>query len=202
MKIESMDKLLEDQLKDLYSAENQLLKALPKMVKAARSPELQEAFNAHLKETKVQVERLDQIAKILGSKLTGKKCAAMEGLVEEGSEVLDADAPDQILDLALIAAAQRVEHYEISAYGSALALAENLEKMDIAELLDQTLDEESSADEKLTAVATEIFAAFGGGSEEEGEDAGDDDLDDEDGETEEEDEASPRSKGRPSESRR
>jgi ferritin-like metal-binding protein YciE len=153
MKLPSLCELLTDQLKDLYSAENQLVKALPKMAKAASDETLQEAIESHLEETKGQVERLNRIGKSLGITLAGKKCAAMEGLLEEGKEVLEAEGPDAILDLAIIAAAQRVEHYEISAYGSARTLAEHLGHKDVVRLLQETLDEESAADEKLTGVA-------------------------------------------------
>src|ERR1700748_2610721 len=119
MKMPSIDKLLEDQLKDIFRAENQLVKALPKMAKKASAPGLKDAITSHLEETKNQVERLNQIGQTLGIKLTGKKCKAMEGLIEEGTEVLEAEGPGPVIDAALIAAAQRVEHYEISAYGSA-----------------------------------------------------------------------------------
>jgi ferritin-like metal-binding protein YciE len=154
MKIESLEKLLEDQLKDLYSAENQLVKALPKMAKAATSPKLQKAFAAHLEETRQQVERLKQVGELVGVKrLSGKKCKAMEGLLEEGEEILDADGPGGVLDAAMIAAAQRVEHYEISSYGSARALCEFLGHARAAKLLQKTLDEESATDEKLTALS-------------------------------------------------
>ena len=119
MKLTTLSKLFEDQLKDIYNAESQILKALPKMAKKATAVELKEAFTSHLQETKQQVERLSQIAERLGHKLTGKKCKAMEGLIEEGAEVLEADGPGPVIDAALIAAAQRVEHYEISAYGTA-----------------------------------------------------------------------------------
>ncbi len=119
MKIESLEKLFVDELKDIYSAESQLIRALPKMAKTATSPMLREAFESHLEETKVQKERLDQIGEALDVRLTGKKCAAMEGLLEEGKEILEADGLPSLIDAALIAAAQRVEHYEISAYGTA-----------------------------------------------------------------------------------
>jgi ferritin-like metal-binding protein YciE len=155
MKIPTLAKLLEDQLKDLYSAETQLTKALPKMAKKASFDGLKQAISSHLEETKGQVERLNQIAEILGIKLSGKKCKAMEGLIEEGSEVLEAEGPEPIIDAALIAAAQRVEHYEISAYGSARALAERLEHGDIVSLLQETLEEESAADEKLSLISLE-----------------------------------------------
>jgi ferritin-like metal-binding protein YciE len=152
MKIPTIAKLLEDQLKDIYSAENQLVKALPKLAKKASCAELKDAITSHLQETKHQVERLNEIGQILGLKLTGKKCKAMEGLVEEGAEVLEAEGPGPVIDAALIAAAQRVEHYEISAYGSARTLAEHLGHQDVVSLLQETLDEESAADEKLTSV--------------------------------------------------
>ena len=118
MKIPTVAKLLEDQLKDIYNAENQLVKALPKMARKASSEGLKDAITSHLQETRHQVERLDEIGQIMSLKLTGKKCKAMEGLVEEGAEVLEAEGPGPVIDAALIAAAQRVEHYEISAYGS------------------------------------------------------------------------------------
>jgi len=160
MKIPSLEALLKDQLKDLYSAENQLVKALPKMAKAASDRTLQKAIKSHLQETKGQVARLNRIGKSLGYALTGKKCAAMEGLIEEGKEALEIDGPDAILDLAIISAAQRVEHYEISAYGSARELADHLGHPDVVDLLQATLDEESAANEKLTQVATEgVFPA-------------------------------------------
>jgi ferritin-like metal-binding protein YciE len=155
MKIPSIAKLLEDQLKDLYSAETQLVKALPKLAKKAASTELKNAFTSHLEETKNHVERLTVIGTILSLKMTGKKCKAMEGLVEEGAEVLEAEGPGPVIDAALIAAAQRVEHYEISAYGSARALATHLGHENVAELLQETLDEESAADEKLTSISEE-----------------------------------------------
>jgi ferritin-like metal-binding protein YciE len=157
MKLPTIEKLLEDQLKDLYSAENQLVKALPKIAKASTSEGLKEAFTSHLEETRGQVGRLEKVAKILGFKPTGKKCAAMEGLLEEGKEAMEAEGPDGIIDLALIAGAQRVEHYEISAYGSARALAEQLGHTEVVELIQESLDEESAADEKLTGIAQEVM---------------------------------------------
>ncbi|MFO0867299.1 MAG: ferritin-like domain-containing protein [Gemmataceae bacterium] len=178
MKLASLDKLLEDQLKDLYSAENQVSKALPKMAKAASSDPLREAFQSHLEETKGQIERLEKIGKTLGIKLTGKKCAAMEGLIEESKEVIDADGPENVIDAALIITAQRVEHYEISGYGSARTLAEHLGHDKVAELLQETLEEESAADEKLTTLSVEeVFPA----------EQADEDMDQE--ESDEEDEA-------------
>jgi len=155
MKIQSLSKLFEDQLKDLYSAESQLVKALPKMAKKASASGLKDAFTSHLEETRQHVERLDQIGENLGLKLNGKKCKAMEGLVEEGADVLEADGPGAVIDAALIAAAQRVEHYEISAYGTARTFAEHLGHPDAARLLQETLEEESAADEKLTGISTD-----------------------------------------------
>jgi ferritin-like metal-binding protein YciE len=157
VKIENLDKLLEDQLKDLYSAENQLIKALPKMAKAASTEELKEAITTHLEETRGHAERLTEIGEAMGISLTGKKCAAMEGLIEEGKESMEADGPEPILDLALIAAAQRVEHYEIAAYGTARAIAEHLGHSEVVDLLQQTLDEEAAADKKLTDISTDVI---------------------------------------------
>ena len=153
MKITSLDKLLEDELKDLYSAEAQLIKALPKMAKAASDASLQKAFMSHLAETKDQFERLEKIGELLGLKLTGKKCKAMEGLLAEGKEILESDGPSAVIDAALIGAAQRVEHYEIAAYGTARAFADHLGNPKVAKLLQKTLDEESAADEKLSAIS-------------------------------------------------
>ncbi|HVT90890.1 MAG TPA: ferritin-like domain-containing protein [Tepidisphaeraceae bacterium] len=155
MAMETLNDLMEDELKDLYNAENQLLKALPKMAKKASSTELKTAFQSHLKETEGHVQRLEKIGKMLDVKLTGKKCHAMEGLVEEGKEVIDENGEDAVIDAALIGAAQRVEHYEIAAYGTVRAMAEQLGQNDIANLLQQTLDEEGAADKKLTAIAEE-----------------------------------------------
>ncbi len=153
MKMQTLSKLFEDQLKDLHSAESQLVKALPKMAKKASATGLKDAFTSHLEETRQHVERLDQVGENLGIKLSGKKCKAMEGLVEEGAEVLEAEGPGPVIDAALIAAAQRVEHYEISAYGTARTLAEHLGHSDAAKLLEATLEEESAADEKLTSIS-------------------------------------------------
>jgi ferritin-like metal-binding protein YciE len=155
MKLPTIAKLFEDQLKDIHSAEAQLVKALPKMAKKASSVALKEAITSHLEETRNHVERLDQIGQSLGIKLTGKKCKAMEGLIEEGSEVIEAEGPGPVIDLALIAAAQRVEHYEIAAYGSVRTLADQLGHDEVVELLQATLDEESAADEKLSSVSEE-----------------------------------------------
>jgi ferritin-like metal-binding protein YciE len=153
VKLPIIAKLLESQLKDVYSAETQLVKALPKMAKAASASRLKKAITSHLEETKGHVERLDAIAKELGIKLSGKRCKAMEGLIEEGADILEAEGAEAVIDAALIAAAQRVEHYEISAYGSARAFAERLGDDKTAKLLQDTLDEESAADEKLTSIS-------------------------------------------------
>jgi ferritin-like metal-binding protein YciE len=152
-----LQELLVDELKDLYSAENQIIKALPKMAKAASSPELKRAFERHLEETKRQVERLDQIGEALDVRMTGKKCKGMEGLIEEGKEIMSEDLEDDALDAGLIGAAQKVEHYEIAAYGTARAHANMLGLNKIAKLLQQTLDEEGATDKKLTQLAESII---------------------------------------------
>src|SRR5215204_2689284 len=141
-----LEELLHDELKDLYSAENQIIKALPKMTKAASSPELKRAFERHLEETRRQVERLDQIGEELETKLTGKKCHGMEGLIEEGKEIMAEDFDENAIDAGLIGAAQKVEHYEIAAYGTARTHAEMLGYRRIAKLLQQTLNEEGMTD--------------------------------------------------------
>jgi ferritin-like metal-binding protein YciE len=153
MKLESLQDLLHHELKDLYSAENQLVKALPKMAKAASNPDLKAGFEEHLEQTKEHVARLDQIAELISQKLGGHKCKAMEGLVEEGAELVSEDADDRVRDAGLIGAAQRVEHYEIAGYGTARAIAEKLGLGDVAKILQQTLDEEKATDEKLSALA-------------------------------------------------
>jgi len=145
-----------DELKDLYNAENQLVKALPKLAKASSSDELREGFNEHLEQTKGHVQRLEQIFDMLSESPKGKKCVGMEGLIEEGSEVTEEDFKDSTLDAALIGAAQRVEHYEIAAYGTARAFAETLGESEHASLLAATLEEEKDADRKLTELASQI----------------------------------------------
>jgi ferritin-like metal-binding protein YciE len=152
-KIATLEDLYTDMLKDLYSAEKQLVKALPKMAKAAQSPDLQRAFQSHLKQTEGHVERIERIFADMDGSPRGKKCAAMEGLVEEGSELLQEDIDPNVLDAGLIAAAQKVEHYEIASYGTVRAWAERLGKTRAVQLLQQTLDEESAANEKLTQIA-------------------------------------------------
>lgn len=144
---------LVEEIRDLYNAEKQLVKALPKMAKGAASDELREAFEAHLEQTEGQVTRLERVFELLDEKPRGKHCAGMAGIVEEGSEKLQEDLEDAVLDASLIASAQKVEHYEISAYGTAIAWAEALELSEVAEVLGETLAEEKAADEKLSALA-------------------------------------------------
>ncbi|MDB6053391.1 MAG: hypothetical protein JWN25_914 [Verrucomicrobiales bacterium] len=153
-----------DELKDLYDAEKQLTKGLPKMAKAAEHPELKEAFETHLEETQVHIERLEEVFSTFGEEPRGKKCKAMQGLLEEGAELIEEEAGDA----ALICAAQKVEHYEIASYGSLVAWARLLEQDDALELLEQTLEEEKATDEKLTEIA-ESAANPEAGEEEEGE---------------------------------
>jgi ferritin-like metal-binding protein YciE len=156
MKIETLQELFVDELKDLYSAENQIIKALPKMIKSANSDELRGAFEEHLEQTKVHVERLDQIFGDLNASPRGKKCKGMEGLIEEGKELLEEDIEPEVLDAGMIAAAQRVEHYEIAGYGTVRTYAELLGMDEAANLLQQTLDEEKETDRKLTSIAESV----------------------------------------------
>jgi ferritin-like metal-binding protein YciE len=156
MKMESLRDLFVDELKDLYSAETQIIKALPKMAKAASSNELRTAFEEHLEQTKVHVERLDQIFDSLEESPKGKKCKGMEGLIEEGKELLEEEAEPDVLDAGLISAAQRVEHYEMAGYGCVRTYAKLLGEDTAVELLQQTLDEEGDTDKKLTAIAETI----------------------------------------------
>jgi len=153
MKIESLRDLYVEQLKDLYNAEQQLIKALPKMAKAASSEELRAAFESHLEETRQHAQRIETIFEQMGEKARGKKCKAMEGLVAEGGEVIEEDMENSIKDAALIAAAQRVEHYEIAGYGCVGAYATKLGEDDAATLLSQTLEEEKEADKALNDIA-------------------------------------------------
>jgi len=153
MKIDSLDILLEEELKDLYSAEKQLLKALPKMAKKASSDELRAAFEEHLTVTEGQVTRLEEVFKTLGKTAKTKTCKAMQGLIEEATEMMEEDADDAVMDAGLIAAAQKVEHYEIASYGTVQTWADLCENEDAAELLQETLDEETEADQKLTELA-------------------------------------------------
>ena len=150
-----LEELLVDELKDLYSAENQIIKALPRMAKAATSPELRRAFERHLEETRRQVERLDEIGEELEMKMTGKKCKGMEGLIAEGREHME-ELDEENMDAGLIGDAQKIEHYEIAAYGTARTHAELLGLRRVAKLLQQTLDEEGATDKKLTALAESV----------------------------------------------
>ena len=152
-----LEELMVDELKDLYSAEKQIVAALPKMVKAASSPDLRRAFERHLEETRRQVERLEQIGEDLEVRLTGKKCKGMEGLIDEGKELMEEDLDENALDAGLIGAAQKVEHYEIAAYGTARTHANLLGYKKAAKLLQQTLDEEGATDKKLTALADSVI---------------------------------------------
>ncbi|HZS18556.1 MAG TPA: ferritin-like domain-containing protein [Candidatus Udaeobacter sp.] len=156
MKLDTLEQLYISELRDLYSAENQLLKALPKMAKAASSDELRSAFEKHLKQTKQHVERLEQIFEQLDQSPKGKTCRAMKGLIEEGSEILEEDGDDSVLDAGIIVAAQKVEHYEIAGYGSARTFANLLGQDEAAELLQSTLDEESDTNENLNQLAENI----------------------------------------------
>ena len=153
MKLETLQDLYVEELKDLYSAENQILKALPQMASAAASPQLKAGFEEHLSQTREHVSRLEQIFDKLGKSPKGKTCKAMKGLVEEGKEVMEEDMEDEVMDAALIAAAQRVEHYEIAGYGTVRTFAQRLGHQQAAQLLQQTLDEEADTDKKLTALA-------------------------------------------------
>ena len=141
-----------DELKDMYDAEKQLIKALPKMAKAASAPELRKAFEAHLEETRGQVERLDQVFETLDETARGKHCDGIAGIIEEGKKKMEEDLDDAAMDASLIAAAQKVEHYEMAAYGTLVAWAQGMGHNEAAMLLQETLDEEKAADEKLTSI--------------------------------------------------
>ena len=153
MPVKSVHDLLLNELRDIYDAEKQLVKALPKMAKAVSSEQLRQAFQGHLEETKTQVERLKQAFDRLETGTRGKRCEAMQGLVEEASQMMEEIKIPQILDAALIAGAQKVEHYEIAAYGSVRALAEACGHQEVAQLLEETLEEEKAADQKLNQIA-------------------------------------------------
>jgi ferritin-like metal-binding protein YciE len=165
---EGLKELYIDELKDLYNAENQLVKALPKMAKAASSEELSQGFEEHLEQTRGHVQRLEKIFQSLGESPRGKKCMGMEGLVAEGAEVIKEDFEDSVMDAALIGAAQRVEHYEIAAYGTVCAFAEELGESEQASLLNETLEEEKETDEKLTKLAEQINSQANETGEKEG----------------------------------
>ena len=152
-KFENLDDLLMEQVQDLYDAEHRLLEALPKMEEAATNPELKGAFRSHLNETKGQVQRLEEVFRLLDSKPEREACDAMKGLISESEQMVEAKGEASVRDAALIAAAQRVEHYEMAGYGSARSFARMLKKDAVADLLEQTLSEEKHADETLTSVA-------------------------------------------------
>ena len=157
MSVTNIEELFLSELKDLYSAEKQITKALPKLVKAATSEELREAFQNHLEETEGQIERLEQIAEQMGKKLTGKTCEGMKGVLEEGTEVVEeTEKGTSVRDAGLITAAQRVEHYEMAGYGGVIAYAKLLGLNDAVELLQETLEEEKAADQKLTKLSQSI----------------------------------------------
>ena len=169
MKIDSLEMLLEEELKDLYSAEKQLLKALPKMVKKASSEELRTALEEHLEVTESQVERLERVFEEIGKPAKAKTCEAMKGLIEEAQDMLSEDMDDAVMDAAIIGCAQKVEHYEIASYGTVKTWAERLGLDEAAELLDETLQEEGDADQRLTEIAEnmvneEATAGAGGNS--------------------------------------
>src|SRR5215207_10215596 len=164
MKITTLEELLEDELKDIYSAETQLLKALPKMAESAESKDLRAAFEKHLGQTQTHVQRIEEICSDLKIQPQGKSCAGMEGLIKEGEEVLESDMESEPKQAALIGAAQRAEHYEIAAYGTARAHAKQLGYVKAFEVLTQTLNEEKDADQKLTHLAenrANVKAAIG-----------------------------------------
>lgn len=167
MAIKTAQDFFVDELKDIYSAEKQAIRAYPKLAKAVSSPQLKEALQTHLEETKGQVERLDQVFEILEKRASGKTCEAMKGLVEETSEALEEIEKGPILDAALIACGQRMEHYEIAAYGTVVALATAMGHDDVAQLLGQTLEEEKATDQKLTEVSESVNKEAIGDDEEE-----------------------------------
>ena len=159
MNNETLNELLENELKDLYDAEKQLVRALPKMAKACDSDDLADAIRNHMAETQNHVTRLEKVFDLMEMPAKGKSCKGMKGLIQEGSEILEDEDRGPLRDLAIIAGAQRVEHYEISAYGTARAVAEQLEKSQVASLLLQTENEEKMADEKLSEIAKAIYAS-------------------------------------------
>src|SRR3954463_6887890 len=156
-RLNSLDDLLVHELQDIYHAEGQILKALPKMIKAANHPELQAAFEEHLEQTQGQIERLDQAFKLLGMPAKGEKCEGMAGLIKEGNKMMEEDADPAVMDAALIAAAQKIEHYEIASYGCVCTYAEMLGYEQVHDLLGQNLDEEEMTDERLTVLAESVI---------------------------------------------
>jgi ferritin-like metal-binding protein YciE len=166
MRMDSFDKLYLEELKDAYNAEKQLVKAIPKMVKAATSPELRTALEEHLDVTRRQVERLEEIFQDLGKPASGKTCKGMAGIIEEGQEMLHEDGEPEVIDAAIIAAAQRVEHYEIAAYGTLRTFAETKGDAKAARVLEEILNEEKEADERLTRIAESSVNTQARGAEE------------------------------------
>src|SRR5689334_17140824 len=164
MKIDTLSTLFEEDLKDIYDAEKRLVKALPKMAKAASSDELRSAIEEHLEVTKGHVQRLEQVFEGLGIPAKAKTCLGMKGLIEEGDEVLEKEGAEPLKDSAIIGAAQRVEHYEIAAYGTARTLAESLGNEEAAALLEETLNEEKEADQKLTDIAMRLLEEMDSGA--------------------------------------
>jgi ferritin-like metal-binding protein YciE len=161
---ETFKDLYLEQLRDLYNAEQQLIKALPKMAKASTSVDLRSGFEGHLEQTRGHAQRLEQIFQAMGEKPTGTKCKAMEGLVAEGGEIIDSDFEGDVKDAGLIAAAQRVEHYEMAGYGVVRTFAELLGESEAVKLLEETFEEEKETDEKLTELARTINASANGQS--------------------------------------
>src|SRR5690242_380529 len=157
MKIDTLETLLQSELMDIYDAEKRLVRALPKMAKAASSGELRSAIQEHLDVTKGQVERLEQVFELFGFPTKAKTCAGMKGLIEEGQEVMSQGSDGALMDQAIIGAAQRVEHYEMAAYGTARTMAQQLGNSQAADLLEETLNEEKETDERLTEVAEQLF---------------------------------------------
>jgi len=157
MQMENLQDLLKEDLKDVLHAENQIIKALPKMIKSASNPQLQQAFQMHLEETKGHVDRLEEVMGMMGMPVKGKTCKAMQGIIEEGKEVMGEDAEDDVMDAALIGAAQKVEHYEIATYGTLCTYAELLGLRDAKRLLGQNLEEEKRTDAKLTQLAESVI---------------------------------------------
>jgi ferritin-like metal-binding protein YciE len=160
----SVKDLLADEIKDLYSAEKQLTRAIPKMAKGANDATLKQAFKDHLKETEGQVTRLEEVAKLLEMKPAGKKCVGMEGCIEEGAEALDEEGDETILDLGIIGAGSRVEHYEMAGYMTAIALAERINASEVVTLLGQSLAEEQGAEQKLRKIAGSLMKSAATGS--------------------------------------
>jgi ferritin-like metal-binding protein YciE len=166
MQKDSLRELYVDELRDLYNAETQLVKALPKMAKASSNAELRQGFEEHLRQTSEHVSRLEQIFDMLGEKPTGKKCLGMEGLVKEGAETMQEGYEDAVMDAAIIGAAQRVEHYEIAGYGTVRAFAELMGESEHVSLIEQTLRQEKETDNRLSQLAQEINARAVPGLEE------------------------------------